>query len=92
MTPDVFDRLAASTRLKPIALGMARRVLVDGITATAAAREAGRTRSESSRAAQRIRAALLAEAGLPPGWRVVTVAAPPAVADEIERLAKRSRR
>ncbi len=55
MLPDEFTRLAARTRLKPIASEMARRVLVNGVSAAQAARELGRTRSEASRAAARIR-------------------------------------
>lgn len=61
MTPADFDRLAAKTSLKPRALGMARRILVDGISAAQAGREAGRTRSEASRAEWRIRTEALHE-------------------------------
>ena len=57
MTPEEFDALAATTRLRATAANMARRVFVDGLSAAAAAREAGRTRSEASRAVGIIRAA-----------------------------------
>ena len=45
-------------RMGPVALGMARRILCDGLTGEAAAREAGRTRSEATRAARRVRQAI----------------------------------
>lgn len=54
MTPAEFDRLAAKTSLKPRALGMARRILVDGLSVADAAREAGRTKQEASRAKKRV--------------------------------------
>ena len=57
MTPEEFDALAATTRLRATAANMARRVFVDGLSAAASAREAGRTRSEASRAVGIIRAA-----------------------------------
>ena len=65
MTPDEFDTLAATTRLRAIAANMARRVFVDGLSAAAAAREAGRTRSEASRAVGIIRAAEAARLACP---------------------------
>ena len=57
MTPEEFDAIAANTRLRATAANMARRVFVDGLSAASAAREAGRTRSEASRAVGIIRAA-----------------------------------
>ena len=65
MTPDNFDRLLAHTRLRPVQAGMARRILVDGISAAAAGREVGKTRSEASRAAWVIRAQALQEQSCP---------------------------
>jgi hypothetical protein len=41
-------------RMGPVALGMARRILVDGLTVADAASEAGRTKQEASRAALRV--------------------------------------
>ena len=52
MTTDDFIRHASSTRLSPYVLRMARRILVDGLSAAQAAREAGRARQEASRAAK----------------------------------------
>lgn len=65
MLPAEFDRLAAKTRIGPLVRQMARRVLVDGVSAAQAGREAGRTRSEASRAAWRIRAEALHELACP---------------------------
>ena len=65
MTPEEFDALVATTRLRPTAANMARRVFVDGLSAAAAAREAGRTRSEASRAVGIIRAAEAARLACP---------------------------
>ena len=65
MTPDEFDTLAATTRLRATAVNMARRVFVDGLSAAEAAREAGRTRSEASRAVGIIRAAEAARLACP---------------------------
>ena len=48
-------------RMGPVALGMARRILVDDVPVVDAAREAGRTKQEASRAAQRVRRRALAE-------------------------------
>ncbi len=65
MIPAEFERLAAKTRMRGPALQMARRVLVDGLSAAAAGRELGRTRSEASRAEWRIRAEALQEQACP---------------------------
>ena len=59
MTPADFDRLAARTNLREVSLAMARRILVDGLSAAAAGREFGRPRDVASRAAGRIRAEAL---------------------------------
>ena len=59
MTPQEFARLLAGTHLWPVQASMARRILVDGFSAAAAGREAGRTRSEASRAARTVRAQAL---------------------------------
>ncbi|MCC6719149.1 MAG: hypothetical protein IT555_14800 [Acetobacteraceae bacterium] len=50
MTPADFDRLAARTNLREVSLAMARRILVDGLSAAAAGREFGRPRDVASRA------------------------------------------
>jgi hypothetical protein len=65
MTGADFDRCAAKTRLATTARAMARRILVDGLSAAAAGREAGRTRSEAARAAARIRAEAMREQSCP---------------------------
>lgn len=65
MIPLDFDRLAAATSLGPRSISLARRILVDGLTVADAAREANCTRQQASRAAQRIRRALLAETVCP---------------------------
>lgn len=59
MTPADFDRLAARTRMWPASRAMARRILVDGLSAAAAGREAGKSRALACRAASIIRAAAL---------------------------------
>jgi hypothetical protein len=51
-----FDRLAARTNMRPISRQMARRILVDGLSAAAAGREVGKSRALASRAEWRIRA------------------------------------
>lgn len=56
-----FDRLAARTRMRATARAMARRILVDGLSAAAAGREVGRSRDLASKAAKRIRAEELRE-------------------------------
>lgn len=65
MTPADFDRLLARTQLWPVQAGMARRILVDGISAAAAGREVGKAPSEASRAARVIRAQALQEQSCP---------------------------
>ena len=65
MTPDNFDRLLARTRLKSVQAGMARRILVDGLSAAAAGREVGKTRSEASRAAWVVRTQALQKQSCP---------------------------
>ena len=56
MTTADFDRLAARTRMRPASLRMARRILVDGLSAAAAGREVGKSRALASRAEWRVRA------------------------------------
>ena len=65
MTPEEFDTIAATTRLRTTAANMARLVLVFGLSAAAAGREVGRTRSEASRAVGIIRAAAAARLACP---------------------------
>ena len=65
MLPADFDRLAARTRLRPASLRMARRILVDGLSAAAAGREVGKTRVLASRAEWRIRALAVEEQSCP---------------------------
>lgn len=56
MTPTDFDRLIARTNMRAISRQMARRILVDGLSAAAAGREVGKSRALASRAQQRVRA------------------------------------
>lgn len=65
MSPADFNRLAARTRLRATSLAMARRILVDGLSAAAAGRECARPRDVASRAAGRIRAEALRELACP---------------------------
>ena len=65
MIPENFDRLAGRTRLGAASLQMARRILVDGLSAAAAGRECGKSRALASRAEWRIRA-LAADEGCCP--------------------------
>ena len=60
-----FNRLADRTRLGAVARQMARRILVDGLSAAAAGRECGKSRALASRAEWRIRA-LAADEGCCP--------------------------
>jgi hypothetical protein len=65
VTPADFDRLAARTNLRAVSLAMARRILVDGLSAAAAGREVGKSRTLASRAEWRIRAEALREQACP---------------------------
>jgi hypothetical protein len=65
MTPADFDRLAARTNLRAVSRAMARRILVDGLSAAAAGREVGKSRTLASRAEWRIRAEALREKSCP---------------------------
>lgn len=59
MTPDQFDALQALVVLKaPVTAAAARRVLVDGLTPSAAADEAGISRQTLSNTLTRLRKAL----------------------------------
>ncbi len=61
MSPADFDRLVARTNMRAISRQMARRILVDGLSAAAAGREVGKSRALASRAEWRIRAEAAAE-------------------------------
>jgi hypothetical protein len=61
MTPEDFSRLADRTRMSQTNRWMARLVLVDGLSAAAAGREARKSRALASRSAVRIRAEALRE-------------------------------
>lgn len=65
MRNEDFNRLAARTSLRATSLAMARRILVDGLSAAAAGREQRKNRAEASRAAARIRAEALREHSCP---------------------------
>jgi phage terminase small subunit len=92
MTPDQFDRFANKTRLKERARGMARSVLVDGLTATEAARKARLSRESARASAARVMREVRAEGGYPREWSAVTVVVPPDAAEEIKAIAKRAHR
>jgi len=92
MDPRTFQRLAARTRLTPASIGMARAVLVDGVSAAEAARRAGVTRARAADAVARILREARAESGWPSTWEVITVAVPSEVADEIQRIARAARK
>ncbi len=62
MTNADFDRLVARTNMRAISRQMARRILVDDLSAAAAGREVGKSRALASRAEWRIRAEAAAEA------------------------------
>ena len=57
LTVEEFERLAARTRMHESGVIMARRVLVDGLSAAKAGREIGKSRALASRAVNTIRAA-----------------------------------
>lgn len=88
MTPQQFDRLAARTRLRDRARRMARAVLVDGLSKSAAARLEGVTPEAARQAADRILLELRREGGYPPDWQVVTVVVPAELAQDIRDRAR----
>lgn len=65
MTPADFDRLAEATQLGQTMRAIARRILVDGLSAAEAGREFGKSRAEASRAEWRIKAEALREQACP---------------------------
>lgn len=50
LTAGEFEKLAARLSMRPVGLQMARRILVDGVSAEDAGREARKSRAEASRA------------------------------------------
>lgn len=93
MKPDEFEKLAALTRMKPRALSLARRVLVDAKGYTCIVneeRDAGRACSSTcvQRAAQRIIRELIKLEGVPSDWICVTVLVPSSSAKEIIKIKK----
>lgn len=78
MTPHQFTAALTRTKLKPRAASAARRVLVDGLTKSSAAREAAPPLSpEAVRVAvARIERAHKAVVGCPAGWDCLTVCVP----------------
>jgi hypothetical protein len=89
---ETFERLAAGTRLGATARRMARRILVDGVAASEAARDEGLSRGRAYDAVARITRELRAERGYPSDWQAVTVVVPPAAADEVREIARRAHR
>jgi hypothetical protein len=82
MTPLQYSRALGKTRLKARAAFVARRVLVDGLTPTEAARENHLSRQAVAEACRRVEAAHRRNVGAPPGWLCITVCVPP---DSAER-------
>lgn len=89
MTPEEFEALRPRLgRLALDTIDLARSVLVDGETQSAAAIRHGMSRQRVHGIVQRFKAA--AEE-LPTNWRRVEVWLPPALAANVEALAKQAR-
>ena len=85
MKLDDFHRYASRTQLKARSLGIARAVLVDGVSIPQAARDAG-VQYETARAAvARIVREYRSEGGYPPDWETRTLSLP---RDDMERVAE----
>lgn len=92
MDRDTFERLVARTRLAGPARRMARRVLVEGVGAAAAARDEGLSRQRAYDAVGRVVRELRAAGGYPADWQAVTVVVPAPAAAEIREIERRHRR
>lgn len=92
MTPEQFDTAAQRTRLQDRKLAAARRVLVDGLGKSEAAREAGMQPSAVWDAVARIEREHRNIIGCPRGWAVLTVCVPAhgQEADEIREIERRA--
>lgn len=91
MTPEQFDACASRTRLQERKLAAARRVLVDGLGKSEAAREAGMQPSNVWDAVARIEREHRGIVGCPRGWAVITVCVPAHgdADDEIREIERR---
>lgn len=85
MTAEEFARALARTKLKARAAGMARRVLVDGLSKSAAAREVGLTPEAARQAVARIEREHLGLIGCPRNWICLTVCVPSDYGEESAR-------
>lgn len=92
MDRDTFERLVARTRLSGPARRMARRVLVEGAAAAAAARDEGLSRQRAYDAVSRVLREHRRGGGYPSDWQAVTVVVPALTADLIREIERRHRR
>lgn len=76
MTPEQFATALARTKLKARAAGATRRVLVDGLSKSEAAREVDLTPQAVSEAVWRVELAHLGIMGCPRNWICLTVCVP----------------
>jgi len=76
MTPVQFATALARTKLKPRAAGAARRVLVDGLSKSAAAREIGLSPEAVRQAVARVEREHKGVIGCPRDWVCLTVCVP----------------
>lgn len=86
LTPQDFDRLAASTRMGDRACAMARAVLVDGRAQVDVATEYGMTKQRVSLAVGAIERAFVSSAAPGTGWVTVTLDLPESLALELAEL------
>ena len=77
MTPRQFALALDRLNLKARSAHVARRVLVDGLTKSQAARESGITPEAVRQAVRRVELAHQNIVGCPPGWECITVCVPP---------------
>lgn len=85
MTAEEFARALSRTKLKARAAGMARRVLVDGLSKSAAAREVGLTPEAARQAVTRVEREHLGIVGCPRNWICLTVCVPSDYGEESAR-------
>lgn len=89
MTPEDFEALRPKIgRLAIDTIELARAVLVDGMTQTEAASKHGMSRQRVNGIVQRFKAAAV---DVPTSWRRVEVWLPPALAAQVETMAREAR-
>lgn len=76
MDSEKFEALAAQTRLGEQAIGMARDILVNGLSAAQAAKKAGVSRQLAAQAARRIVRQMHLTDRFPEDWLTVTATLP----------------